>query len=400
MGDMKRRRLLVPLLMLLCPALLVGGIYLGGHPHLLPGAARDTLVADTEARLYGDALEAIADDYYRPVDKRKLLDHSLSAAVTSLEDRFSNYFTPSDYAEFQESTDGEFVGIGVSVRDEKRLSRGLRILAVYDKSPAKRAGMRAGDLITKVDGRPTQGESTEAVTSRIRGPEGTAVALTVRSGKRERTSRVRRERVAVTIVRSSLVKRDGASYAHVRVASFTSGVHGAVKSKIREGLRDGAKGIVLDLRHNGGGLLNEAVLMASIFIPEGTIVTTDGRSKPRHVYSAAGGAIDSKIPVVVLVDRESASASEIVAGALQDRGRAKIVGTRTFGKGVFQEIKQLPNGGALDITVGEYFTPKGRNLGGGGVKQGAGLAPDVRASDDPDTERDEALQRALAELAR
>jgi carboxyl-terminal processing protease len=197
-----------------------------------------------------------------------------------------------------------------------------------------------------------------------------------------------------------MVEHGGVSYAHVRVASFTSGVHGAVKREVRKGLDKGAKGIVLDLRHNGGGLLNEAVLMASIFIPEGTIVTTDGRSKPRHVYTATGGAIDSKTPVVVLVDRESASASEIVAGALQDRKRAKMVGTRTFGKGVFQEIKQLPNGGALDITVGEYFTPSGRNLGGGGVKQGAGLKPDVEASDDPDTKPDEALQRALAELAR
>lgn len=397
---MKPRRVLLPLLVLLCPGLLVVGIYLGGHPSLLPGAARDTLVADTEARLYGEALDAIAEDYYRPVDKRKLLDRSLDAAVTSLEDRFSKYFTPSDYASFRQSTDGEFVGIGVSVRDEKRLERGLRVLAVYEKSPAKRAGMRPGDLITQVDGRPTRGESTEAVTSRIRGPEGTDVSLTVRSGDRERTRSVRRERVAVPIVRSRLEKLGGKSYLHVRVASFTSGVHGAVKSEIRAGLAKGGKGIVLDLRHNGGGLLNEAVLMASIFIPEGAIVTTDGRSKPRHVYEATGGAIRSTIPVVVLVDRESASASEIVAGALQDRRRATVVGTRTFGKGVFQEIKQLPNGGALDITVGEYFTPKGRNLGGGGVKQGAGLTPDVTARDDPDTKRDEALERALAELAR
>ena len=122
---------------------------------------------------------------------------------------------------------------------------------------------------------------------------------------------------------------------------------------------------------------------------------TKGRARPERVYNAEGGAIKSSIPVVVLVDEASASASEIVTGALQDRKRAKVVGTRTFGKGVFQEIERLPNGGALDITVGEYFTPTGRNLGGGGVRRGAGITPDIQASDDPKTAKDEALDQAL-----
>ena len=150
---------------------------------------------------------------------------------------------------------------------------------------------------------------------------------------------------------------------------------------------------MFDLRHNGGGLLNEAVEVASVFIPDGRIVSTKGRSRPERVYNASGGAIPGKIPVVVLVDEGSASASEIVTGALQDRKRAKVVGKRTFGKGVFQEIERLANGGALDITVGEYFTPSGRNLGGGGVRKGAGITPDIKASDDPETEPDEALRQ-------
>ena len=155
---------------------------------------------------------------------------------------------------------------------------------------------------------------------------------------------------------------------------------------------------MLDLRDNGGGLLNEAVMVSSIFIPEGKIVSTKGRSRPERVYEATGGSIPGSVPVAVLVNRQSASASEIVTGALQDRKRATVVGTRTFGKGVFQEIEQLSNGGALDITVGEYFLPSGRNLGGGGVSRGAGVKPDVRAVDDPDTPRsDEALVAALRE---
>ena len=157
---------------------------------------------------------------------------------------------------------------------------------------------------------------------------------------------------------------------------------------------------MLDLRDNGGGLLNEAVSIASVFIPKGTIVSTDGRARPKHTFEATGSAIDRKIPVVVLVNRESASASEIVTGALQDTHRAEVVGTRTFGKGVFQEIEPLPNGGALDITVGEYFLPSGRNIGGGGVKQGAGITPDVAAQDNPKTTRDEALDVAVRTVAR
>ena len=138
--------------------------------------------------------------------------------------------------------------------------------------------------------------------------------------------------------------------------------------------------------------------MSSIFLRDGTVVSTDGRSRDRQVYKATGGAIRGSIPVVVLVDGSSASASEIVTAALQDRGRAKVVGTRTFGKGVFQEIEALGNGGALDITVGEYFTPNGRNLGGGGVKRGSGVKPDVTAADNPSTATDEALQQALKTL--
>src|SRR6202042_2425232 len=161
--------------------------------------------------------------------------------------------------------------------------------------------------------------------------------------------------------------------------SFTEGSGAEVRSQVQQVLHQGARALILDLRENGGGLLEEAVNVASIFIPDGTIVSTDGRAQPRQVYLAKGGAISTKIPMVVLVDSGTASAAEIVTGALQDRGRAKVVGTHTYGKGVFQEIEPLANGGALDFTVGEYFTPNGRNLGGGGVKQGKGIQPNVYA---------------------
>ena len=141
------------------------------------------------------------------------------------------------------------------------------------------------------------------------------------------------------------------------------------------------------------------MLVSSLFLKDGKVVSTRGRARPERVYNATGDAIDADGPLVVLVNENTASASEIVTGALQDRERARVVGTRTFGKGVFQEIERLPNGGALDITVGSYYTPSGRNLGGGGVKRGAGITPAVKAQDDPKTRSDEGLEKALDVLA-
>ena len=162
-------------------------------------------------------------------------------------------------------------------------------------------------------------------------------------------------------------------------------------------LKEGAKGIVFDLRGNGGGLVEEAQLIASTFIPHGVIVSTSGRNQPHQTLMATGGAISPKIPVVVLVDSNTASAAEIVTAALQDHRRATVVGSHTFGKGVFQEEEKLANGGALDITVGEYFTPNGRNLGGGGVRQGAGVKPEVLVKSGLDGP--EGLKVALETLA-
>ena len=393
---MRRRRWLVPLLVILLPVMLVAGIWLGGHPDNLPTKVRDTLVADTDGRVYEEAVDTLERDYYRKVDRKKLLDQSLEQAVGSLDDRFSHYFAPRDFTDFQAATEGRFEGVGMTVEEVKR---GLRVLTVYDGSPADRGGLKAGDVITHVDGRPIAGQSSEESTTRIKGPAGTSVRLTVRSKGETRELDLERAEVEIPVVKAEMRRYDGHKIAHVRLAGFTSGAHGEVGSAVRRLLKQGAEGVVLDLRDNGGGLLNEAVMVSSVFIPDGKIVTTRGRSRPEQVYEATGGAIDSDIPVVVLVNDRSASASEIVTGALQDRDRAKVVGTRTFGKGVFQEIEPLQNGGALDITVGEYFLPSGRNLGGGGVSRGAGVAPDVQAEDDPDTPKDEALAAALREAA-
>jgi carboxyl-terminal processing protease len=397
-SRVRRRRSYTPLLVVLAPVLLIAGIWLGGHPTNLPGFARDAFVGDSEGQLYDEALDTIADNYYRKVDKDALVDKGLEAGVKSLDDRFSAYFDPKQYKEFEEATDGAFEGVGMNVAE---VERGLRVLTVFDDSPAKSGGIRSGDVITDVDGHSLAGKTSEQATTLIKGPAGTPVTLTLVRGKAApRDVRLVRAKVDVPVVESDMEQSGGRKIAHVRLSSFTSGAHGEVREAVDKLLGKGAQGVVLDLRNNGGGLLNEAVLISSIFIDDGTIVSTDGRTRPKRVFEATGDAIDPKIPVVVLVNGESASASEIVTGALQDRHRAEVVGTHTFGKGVFQEVRRLSNGGALDITVGEYFTPSGRNLGGGGVTQGAGIQPDVKAEDDPKTKnRDEALDVAVKTVA-
>jgi carboxyl-terminal processing protease len=390
------RRSGLPLLLFMGVLALALGIWLGGHPSSLPGPVRDVLVKDTDGRVYDEAIDTLERDYFRKVDRKALLNTSLDQAVRSLDDRFSNYFAPRDFADFQQATEGRFEGVGMTVEKNRD---GLRVVAVYDGSPAARGGLKSGDVITHVDGRSIAGNSSEEATTRIKGPAGTPVRLTVRSGGRTREVTLKRAQVEIPVVRSAMRTSNGHKVAYVRLAGFTAGAHDEVGDAVHHLIDHGAKSVVLDLRDNGGGLLNEAVQVSSIFVPDGKIVSTRGRARPTRVYEATGGAIDQHIPVVVLVNGHSASASEIVTGALQDRHRATVVGTHTFGKGVFQEIEPLSNGGALDITVGEYFLPSGRNLGGGGVARGAGVTPDVKAKDDPKTPRDEALLAALREAA-
>jgi carboxyl-terminal processing protease len=394
---MPRRNLqrLVLLLAALVPVLFVAGLWLGGHPSSLPVPLRDLVVDDDTATL-DEGLGIIEDDYYRKVDRDHLVDDSLAGAVARLRDRFSAYLSPDEYRRYLDSSRGEFSGVGMEVTE---VPKGLRVSRVFRGSPAQQAGIRRGDEIVAVNGKPIAGLSSRRTTSLIRGRPGTKVTLTWVHGGRRLTHRVERATVDAPSVTSSLRTVGGTKLGVVELSGFTSGAHGEVRTAVYRLRERGAQGIVLDLRRNGGGILDEAVFVASIFIPDGTIVSTDGRSRERRVYRATGGAIPRRIPVVVLVDNGTASASEIVAGAIQDRQRGEIVGTRTFGKGVFQEVRRLHNGGALDITVGEYFTPSGRNLGGGGTRRGAGIKPDVRAQDNPDTPADEGLQAALRALA-
>ncbi len=373
----RRRQPLLAALAIALPVLLVLGVYLGGHPEDLPSFARSTFVAHEETRVVSEAIDRIASDYYRPVAKSRLTNGSIAGAVASLGDRFSHYLTPKQFREF--NAPPSFTGIGVSVTPVKQ---GLRVAKVFDGSPAARAALQDGDVIATVNGRKLARVPADRAIALIKGPPGTDVRLGVqqrRAGHVQLNSlTLTRATISQPVVASLTRTVKGMKLGVVALATFTPGAHGEVREGVERELHKGARGIVLDLRANGGGLVEEARLIASVFIEKGTIVSTRGRAQPKVTLTAEGDSIKPPFPMVVLVDANTASAAEIVTAALQDHHRATVVGTHTFGKGVFQEEEPLSNGGALDITVGEYFTPNGRNLGGGGVKQGAGITPEVK----------------------
>ncbi len=377
-------------------AMLAAGLWLGGHPRQLPEPLREWFVSEP-AGLTTEAAEAIQDRYYRPVGDQELGNASLQGMVRELRqrhgDRFTEYFSPEALAAFNEQIEGHFSGVGLSVVEVKK---GLRVAQVFPGSPAEEAGIEVGDTIVSVDGSSIAGQSSAESTKQIKGPEGTQVRLGVRGANGGKTRQLRLTRAEVTLpnVSSRVEEAGGSRLGYVRLLSFSEGAHGQLARAVQKVEKKGAEGIVLDLRHNPGGLLDEAVLTASLFLPEGeVVVSTESRSEGGSVHKTTGGRI-SELPVVVLIDRGSASAAEILAAALADNAGAEVVGTRSYGKGVFQEEQALSNGGALKLTVGEYFTPEGVNLA-----ETHGIHPDVKAKDNPKTDADEAEQRALGVLA-
>jgi carboxyl-terminal processing protease len=342
-----------------------------------------------------DARDAIEQNYFKSVPGSVLDNASVNGMIDELKhrygDRFSHYFNPHQLRQFDASTSGRFSGVGLTVTG---VPRGLRVASVLPHSPAKAAGMKEGDVITGVDGRSIAGTPDQVAVARIKGQPGTSVTLRVSSsGGRTRDVHLKRASVAVPAATGEIKRAGGTKVAYVRYATFSAGAHGELSSTLQRLYSQGAKGLVLDLRGNGGGLLNEAVLSASLFLKKGElVVSTQGRTQGHRTYDALGHPLQ-QVPTVVLIDHNTASAAEILASALGDHHLATIVGTRSFGKGTFQEVIRLAAGGALDLTVGQYLTADGTSLAG------KGIVPDVRARDNPKTPQDEALQKGLAVLA-
>jgi carboxyl-terminal processing protease len=375
---------------------LLAGIWLGGHPSDLPSPLRGGFFESRSLVLVNQALNILTTRYYRPLSRTGLVDQGLTGMVASLEDPYSHYLDPRAYAERDQPPNQDLGGIGINTVAEPA---GLLVVNVVEHSPAAGAGLRSGDLITKVGSTSLVDRADETGPELIRGPIGTPVELTFLREHVQHVITVKRAKIVVPVASLQMLTYHGVRIGHLTLTGFTEDAGDKLRTEVRAALNAGAQALILDLRGNGGGLISEAINVASIFIAQGKIMSAEERGQPPRVYMARNDAIAATIPMVVLVNHGTASSAEIVTAALQDRGRAEVVGTETYGKGVFQVTERLVNGGALDITVGKYFTPSGQNLGGGGARPGSGITPNVHAADDPKTPQDEALTVAESTVA-
>lgn len=338
-------------------ALTLGGLSLGTR--LDSQALAKSQDAYQSLEVFSQVLHRIRQDYVDAVDVDRLMLGAINGMVKTL-DPFSQYMTPEQFRSFQEETSGEYFGIGVEITQE---NKGLKIVAPYPGSPAEKAGLKAGDLIVKIDGAAFSDIGPSEAVNRIKGRKGTKVLLGIQRAdwKDVRDIPVERDQIHTPAVVSKNLE-GGIGY--VRVMQFQERVADDVQKAIKEleGKNGGTlKGLVLDLRNNPGGLLDEAVEMADLFIEQGVIVSTKGRTEDEVKRARRSGTL-SPFPMVLLINDGSASASEILAGALQDHKRATIVGEPSYGKGSVQNIIRLENEGALRLTVAKYYTPNGRPI--------------------------------------
>jgi len=323
-----------------------------------------------QMRTFSDVFERIKNDYVEEVSDDQLLEYAIRGMLDGL-DPHSAYLNAEEFNELRVGTTGEFGGLGIEVGMEDGF---VKVVAPIDDTPAARAGMQTGDLIIRLDDTPVKGLSLNDAVKLMRGKPGSTLVLTViREGEdRPLTIDIERAIIKTTSVRSRMLDDD---YAYLRISNFQTKTTADMLKSIRDLKKDAGgslKGLVLDLRNNPGGVLSGAVGVSDAFLDDGMIVYTDGREDDSQLrYDATGGDIMDGAPLVVLVNGGSASASEIVAGAMQDHGRGIVLGTKTFGKGSVQTIQDLPAGGAVKLTTSRYYTPNGRSI------QALGIEPDI-----------------------
>lgn len=374
-------------------AIFLAGVLVGGHPRAtgiteMPESVRSFLLGSSGQDLTGQVLDVLEDEYYEDFDASTLESGGVEGLIEQLGDPFTIYLTPEDLEALRQRNNGTYFGVGLQVAQQ---GDRIEVTRVFEGSPSEQAGVRAGDFLVSVDGSPVSGRNVDTAVQKIRGPEGSTVELGfVRPGDGRRQAEVERSKINVPVVDSEIRQVGDEQVGYIRLAQFTRGSADAVREAAEELEDGGASAVVFDLRGNPGGLVGEAVDVAGAFLPDDSeVVTTQGRRSPKETLSTDGDPAVPDLPQLVLVDTGSASASEIVAGALRDQNRAEIVGTATFGKALVQSTVPLRDGGALKLTTARYLTPDGVDI------NEKGLDPDVRVANDPETEVDEALRRAL-----
>jgi carboxyl-terminal processing protease len=343
-----------------------------------------------QLKLFGDVFERVRAEYVEEVTDEMLIESAINGMLTAL-DPHSGYLDAKKYRDMQVQTKGEFGGLGIEVTMEDGL---VKVVSPIDDTPAFRAGIQAGDVITHINDEPVLGMSLAEAVERMRGPVDTSIALTLRRPGREDALDVSMARAVITIspVRSRVENDIG----YIRVTAFNEQTESSLRDAIdslNTELGTNFKGVVLDLRNNPGGLLEQAVAVADVFLDRGEIVSTRGRrSDSIQRFNARRGDLVDGRPIVVLINGGSASASEIVAGALQDHDRAIVMGTQSFGKGSVQTIMPLPGHGAIRLTTARYYTPAGTSI------QAKGIVPDIEVQQSRVEVIDEGSSRREADL--
>jgi carboxyl-terminal processing protease len=345
--------------------------------------------------LFGDVFERVRAEYVEPISDRDAVENAINGMLTGL-DPHSSYLNQRNYRDMQVQTRGEFGGLGIEVTQEGGY---IKVISPIDETPAARAGVKPGDLITHLNGNSVQGLSLQEAVEQMRGERGSSIRITLR---REGADRPIELTLTRDVIRPQVVRfrMEGGDIGYIRLTSFNEQTEAAMRRAVQalRGQAGGAlKGIVLDLRNNPGGLLDQAVQVADDFLEHGEIVSTRARrQEDAQRWNAKGGDIASGLPMVVLINGGSASASEIVAGALQDHRRAIVLGVKSFGKGSVQTVMPIPGQGAIRLTTARYYTPSGRSI------QATGIEPDIevlaqreQATANIPREREADLRRAL-----
>jgi len=360
-------------------SLLLAGVALGAivavtatQTRFLSGSEAIAASADTyrELNLFGDVFERVRSDYVESPDENALIESAINGMLAGL-DPHSSYLSPKNFKDMQVQTSGKFGGLGIEVTMEEGV---IKVVSPIDDTPAARAGVLAGDLITGLDGELIEGLSLNEAVEKMRGPINTPIVLTIVREGVEKPFDVKLVREEITI--QSVRSRQEGDVGYVRISSFNEQTFDGLKAaidKLKDDIgEENVKGWVIDLRNDPGGLLDQAIAVSDAFLDRGEIVSTRSRhAEETQRYNAHSGDLTDGKPVIILVNGGSASASEIVAGALQDHRRATIIGTRSFGKGSVQTIIPLGANGALRLTTARYFTPSGRSI------QAKGIDPDI-----------------------
>ncbi|TMJ51045.1 MAG: S41 family peptidase, partial [Alphaproteobacteria bacterium] len=348
-----------------------------------------------QLNLFGEVFERVRAEYVNDTSDNSLVESAINGMLTSL-DPHSNYLNTKNFNDMKVQTRGEFGGLGIEVSMENGL---VKVVSPIDDTPAARAGLKPGDLITHLDGEPVQGMTLPEAVEKMRGPVSSEIKLTIRrEGRDPFDVKLTRATIKIQSVRSHL---EGENIGYIRVTTFNeqtdTGLNNAMKN-LKQQAGNKLVGVVLDLRNNPGGLLDQAVSVSDAFLEKGEIVSTRGRrGEDAQRYNARAGDIAGGLPMVVLINGGSASASEIVAGALQDHHRAILLGTRSFGKGSVQTIIPLPGHGAMRLTTARYYTPSGRSI------QAKGIDPDIvvdAAKIEKTAEKGDAKTATAADLKR